>query len=281
MASVRAVRQAGERARRARRFSRRSRCRPGREESGGALPLPRLLGAGAVFLPLNTAYTDVEVAYFVEDAEPKLIVCDPARREAFSPQPQRQCATVETLDAGGAGTLTEQAAGLSTDFATAFCWPNDTAAILYTSGTTGRSKGAMLSHENLASNAAALVDAWRFTPHDVLLHALPIYHTHGLFVAINTVMLSGGSMIFLPKFDAGELVRLMPKATGLMGVPTFYTRLLKSRPDATGDRPHAPVHLRIGAASCRNASGICRANRPRHPRTLWHDRDRNEHVEPL
>src|SRR4029077_6572480 len=101
------------------------------------------------------------------------------------------------------------------------------AAILYTSGTTGRSKGAMLTHDNLASNAKTLVDYWRFTDKDVLLHALPVYHTHGLFVASNTVMLSGGSMIFLQKFDADEVMRLLPKATAMMGVPTFYTRLLK------------------------------------------------------
>ncbi len=103
---------------------------------------------------------------------------------------------------------------------------DDLAAILYTSGTTGRSKGAMLTHGNLASNAVALIETWRFSASDVLLHALPIFHTHGLFVASNVVLMSGASMMFLPKFDPNEIFRLMPRATAMMGVPTFYVRLL-------------------------------------------------------
>ena len=142
---------------------------------------------------------------------------------------------------------------------------DDLAAILYTSGTTGRSKGAMLTHDNLASNAETLADYWRFTDKDVLLHALPIYHTHGLFVASNTVMLSGGAMIFLPKFDADEVMRLLPKATSMMGVPTFYTRLLK-HPGLTQSRlrAYAAVHLGLGAAARRDACRIP-ATRPVTP----------------
>ena len=159
---------------------------------------------------------------------------------------------------------------------------DDLAAILYTSGTTGRSKGAMLTHENLASNALTLKDAWRFSADDVLIHALPIYHTHGLFVASNVALLSGASMIFLPKFDADEILRLMPRATVMMGVPTFYMRLLQ-HPGLTRE---ATRHMRLfvsglGAASGRNAPRMAGPHRPRHPRALRHDRDQHEHLEPL
>ena len=174
--------------------------------------------AGAVFLPLNTAYTLPEVAYFVGDAEPRLVVCAADRLDAIAAMgPQ----TV-TLAA-----LADHATTLSPDFDDVARGPDDLAAILYTSGTTGRSKGAMLSHRNLASNAETLVTSWRFTAQDVLLHALPIFHAHGLFVATNVILLSGGSMIFLAKFDPAEILRLLPQATVMMGVPTFYVRLLQ------------------------------------------------------
>ncbi|GGE95847.1 malonyl-CoA synthase [Stappia taiwanensis] len=184
--------------------------------------------AGAVFLPLNTAYTPAEVAYFVGDAEPALLVCDPARTEALTPIAGKVGCRLETLDGNGKGSLATLAGEASGDFADVPRGPDDLAAILYTSGTTGRSKGAMLSHENLASNARMLVEYWRFTDKDVLLHALPIFHTHGLFVASNVTLLAGGSMLFLPKFDLAEVLRLMPRATTMMGVPTFYARLLGS-----------------------------------------------------
>lgn len=197
--------------------------------------------AGVIFVPLNTAYTPAEIAYFVGDAEPKLLVCDPSRREALADAAGRVAARIETLDASGKGSLAalaDAAAPVSRD---AERGADDIAAILYTSGTTGRSKGAMLSHDNLASNALTLVDLWRFTAKDVLLHALPIYHTHGLFVATNVVLFAGASMIFLPKFDADEVMRLMPRATAMMGVPTFYTRLLK-HPGLTRE---ATRHMRL------------------------------------
>ena len=188
------------------------------------------LRAGAALLPLNTAYTLAELEYFIGDAGPRVVVCAPERHEAIAALGARLgVAAVETLGAGGDGSLMELAAGMSADFTTVARRPDDLAGILYTSGTTGRSKGAMLTHRNLAANAETLKEYWRFTSGDVLLHALPIFHTHGLFVAINTVLMAGASMLFLPKFDAGEVFRLLPRATVMMGVPTFYTRLLQDK----------------------------------------------------
>jgi malonyl-CoA/methylmalonyl-CoA synthetase len=182
--------------------------------------------AGAVFLPLNTAYTLSELDYFIGDAEPGLIVCDPAALAGVEALAAKVGARVATLDARGQGSLMELAAGQPARFATVPRDAGDLAAICYTSGTTGRSKGAMLTHENLASNAATLVDLWRFTAADILIHALPIHHVHGLFVATNVTLMAGASMIFRAKFDAAETLSLFPRATALMGVPTFYTRLL-------------------------------------------------------
>ena len=184
--------------------------------------------AGAVYLPLNTAYTLNELEYFIGDAEPSLVVCDPARAEGIGAIAAKVGARVETLGADGNGSLTEAAAKAPAQFETVARADDDLAAILYTSGTTGRSKGAMLTHDNLASNSLTLVDYWRFTDKDVLIHALPIYHTHGLFVASNVTLFARASMIFLPKFDPERIIGLMGRATVLMGVPTFYTRLLQS-----------------------------------------------------
>jgi malonyl-CoA/methylmalonyl-CoA synthetase len=192
------------------------------------------LRAGAVYLPLNTAYTLPELGYFVGDAEPSLIVCDPAAKAGVDELAVVSGARVETLDAAGKGSLAELARRQPTQFETIARSDEDLAAIVYTSGTTGRSKGAMLTHANLASNARTLVGSWRFGPDDVLIHALPIYHVHGLFVGINVLLMAGGTMIFLPKFDAVEILGLMPRATALMGVPTFYTRLLR-QPGLTRD----------------------------------------------
>lgn len=182
--------------------------------------------AGAIFLPLNTAYTPSEVEYFVGNAEPGLVVCDGASHAALAPIIEKAGARLLTLDGDGTGTLTVDAARKADRFDTVARGGDDLAAFLYTSGTTGRSKGAMLTHDNLLSNARSLVEAWRFTADDVLLHALPIFHTHGLFVACNVILLAGGSMIFLPSFKTDEAIGLLPKATSMMGVPTFYTRLL-------------------------------------------------------
>jgi malonyl-CoA/methylmalonyl-CoA synthetase len=181
--------------------------------------------AGAIFLPLNTAYTLAELSYFFSDAQPKLVVCDPRHRDAILTAVPPG-GTVETLDAAGAGSLSLAAAAMPPEFSDVPRGADDLAAILYTSGTTGRSKGAMLTHGNLASNAQTLAKLWRFTPSDVLIHALPIFHTHGLFVAVNVTLVTGSSMIFLPKFDPAKILPLMSRATALMGVPTFYVRLL-------------------------------------------------------
>jgi malonyl-CoA/methylmalonyl-CoA synthetase len=184
------------------------------------------LRAGAVFLPLNTAYTLPELDYFLADAEPRVVVCDPARAGAVAELPGAKGATVLTLGGDGRGSLTAAAEALPTGFETVARAPDDLAALLYTSGTTGRSKGAMLTHDNLAANALTLREAWGFTAADVLLHALPIYHTHGLFVAINTTLLAGARMIFLPRFDPEAVIAALPRASVMMGVPTHYVRLL-------------------------------------------------------
>ena len=181
------------------------------------------LRAGLVYLPLNTGYQRSELHYFFDDAKPRVIVCRP---EALGMVATLAAdATVLTVDARG-GELLDRAQGEPSRFETAVSRPDDLAAILYTSGTTGRSKGASLTHRNLASNALALVETWAFTRGDVLLHALPIYHVHGLFVAIHCALLSGARILWLPKFDAAEVIELLPGATVMMGVPTFYTRLL-------------------------------------------------------
>ncbi|MER9052139.1 malonyl-CoA synthase [Mesorhizobium sp. M0923] len=185
------------------------------------------LRAGAIFLPLNIAYTLTELDYFFRDAEPRLVVCDPARAGEIGALAQTSGAAVATLGSKGEGSLTDRASEAAVDFHDVARGPDDLAAILYTSGTTGRSKGAMLSHENLASNARVLVDLWRFTAADVLIHALPVFHTHGLFVATNVVLMAGASMLFETKFDPTRIVSLLPRATALMGVPTFYVRLLQ------------------------------------------------------
>ncbi len=184
------------------------------------------LRIGALFLPLNTAYTAPELEYFLGDAEPRVAVIDPSALDRLRPLAAQHGTKLLTLDAQGQGTLTEQAGQAPGSFENAVRGLGDLAAILYTSGTTGRSKGAMLSQNNLLSNAKTLVKAWRFTAQDTLLHALPIFHVHGLFVAMNITLLAGGKAIFLPKFDLDVMIEKMPQATSLMGVPTFYTRLL-------------------------------------------------------
>jgi malonyl-CoA/methylmalonyl-CoA synthetase len=193
------------------------------------------LRAGAVYLPLNTAYTPAEIGYFVGDAKPLLFVCDPASRDSLAAALAGLAdLPIESLSADGGGSLQQQADVADKEFADVAAAPDDLAAILYTSGTTGRSKGAMLTQDNLTSNAEALVDAWHFTGEDVLLHILPIFHTHGLFVATNTVLLAGASMLFLHRFDLDTALSLFPKSTAMMGVPTHYSRLL-SRADFNRD----------------------------------------------
>src|SRR6201989_737937 len=199
--------------------------------------------AGAVYLPLNTVYTLNELEYFITDAEPSLVVCDPSKAEGIGAIAAKVGARVLTLGADSKGSLTDAAGKGSPEFATVERNDDDLAAILYTSGTTGRSKGAMLTHDNLASNSLSLVGYWRFTDKDVLIHALPIYHTHGLFVATNVTLFARGSMIFLEKFDAAQVLSLMPRATVLMGVPTFYVRLLQSPALTKASTKHMRVFI--------------------------------------
>lgn len=193
------------------------------------------LSIGAIFVPLNSAYTPAEMDYFIGNAEPRLIITDSANLEKLAPIAEKYNTRIESLVKNGFDKIcAEQSSQLiPTD-----CDSNDLAIFIYTSGTTGRSKGAMLSHGNLLSNAEVLVAQWRFTADDVLLHALPIYHLHGLCVACNIAFASGGSMIFLPKFDIDSILEFIPRATTMMGVPTFYTRLLNDArftSDATRD----------------------------------------------
>jgi malonyl-CoA/methylmalonyl-CoA synthetase len=184
------------------------------------------LQTGAIYLPLNTAYTAAELAHFLGDAEPRLVVADPAGEAALAPLTEAAGARLTFLDAAGRGPLAEAADAASPDPAIAIASRDDIAAILYTSGTTGRSKGAMLSHGNLAANIEALIEAWDYRESDILIHALPLFHTHGLFVALGMTLAAGASAHLLPKFDADAVVSLMPRSTVLMGVPTFYARLL-------------------------------------------------------
>jgi malonyl-CoA/methylmalonyl-CoA synthetase len=183
--------------------------------------------AGYVYLPLNTAYRAAEVAYFINDAEPSVVVCSPQNfgwvsQIAFMSGAKH----VFTLGDDRTGSLLVRATHQSNSFDTLDKHPDDVAAILYTSGTTGRSKGAMLTHWNLASNTLVLQDYWRWQAGDVLLHALPLFHVHGLFVASHGALLNGSKMIFLPKFDSTEVARHLPRSTVFMGVPTYYVRLL-------------------------------------------------------
>ena len=177
------------------------------------------LRAGAALLPINPASTDAEVAHVVADAQPSLLVHDPSRTPPPGPE-------ARTVDAGGAGTFTDVVNEQADAFDDVRQRPDDLAAVLYTSGTTGAPKGAMLTHRNLAANAATLADVWGFRADDVLLHALPVFHTHGLFVAIHCVLASGSQMVFLPRFDVDAVLAALPRCTVFMGVPTYYTRLL-------------------------------------------------------
>ncbi len=198
--------------------------------------------AGAVYLPLNTAYTASELSYFLGDAEPAVAVCRPQDKTALETVAREASVPrLETLGAAADGSLMAHVASAPETFTDVARAADDLAAILYTSGTTGRSKGAMLTQRNLSSNADALVETWRFTAADRLLHALPIFHTHGLFTATNTILRAGASMLWLPKFDLDAVMRLLPKATCMMGVPTFYSRMLQSE----ALTPEFVKHIRV------------------------------------
>ena len=223
-----------------------------------------VLRTGAAYLPLNTAYRAAEIGYFLGDAEPKVVVGRPEAETELTGIAARTNTAVLTLGQAGDGSLIAESRELDADFAAVPAAGDDLAALLYTSGTTGRSKGAMLSHRNLASNAQALHRIWGFQPDDLLLHALPIFHTHGLFVATNCALLNGGGMLFLPRFDAADVIRLLPRATVMMGVPTFYTRLLE-RPD-------------FGPEACRNMRLFISGSAPLLEETFEAFRGRSGHT---
>ena len=183
------------------------------------------LRGGFVFLPLNPAYANEELAYFIGDAEPAVHVSAPSRASEAE-QLAKPPGCVATLDAAGGGDLLEGLAALLAAAPPVDCSDDAAAVILYTSGTTGRSKGAVLSHGNLAANAEALHTAWGFEANDTLLHVLPVFHAHGLFVALNTTLWNATGMHFLPRFETDDVLRWLPESTVMMGVPTHYTRLL-------------------------------------------------------
>ena len=184
--------------------------------------------AGCVFLPLNTAYTSSELDYFINDVEPRLVVVGDNAMNSLALLAKEIGSEIMSLNGDETGTLAAVAKNESPVFEAVARNSEDLAAILYTSGTTGKSKGAKLCHRNLLSNAKVISEAWQFTADDILLHMLPVYHTHGLFVAINLLAMVGGSIIFLPKFNVEDALSWMPKSTSMMGIPTFYTRLLNS-----------------------------------------------------
>lgn len=223
------------------------------------------LRAGFVYLPLNSAYQQAELAYFIDNAAPSVVVCSPANfpwlsKLAFT----AGVAYVFTLDESRGGSLLARAAMQASHFKTREIQANQLAAILYTSGTTGRSKGAMLSHGNLSSNALVLKEFWQWNKLDVLLHALPIFHVHGLFVASNGALINGSKMIWLARFDAAKVVQHLPRATVMMGVPTMYVRLL-AEPGFT-------------AEACRNARVFISGSAPLLIETFREFRSRSGHL---
>jgi malonyl-CoA/methylmalonyl-CoA synthetase len=185
------------------------------------------LRAGLCFLPLNTAYQRAELTYFLKDAEPRVVVCRAQSVASLTKLcDEARVPHLYSLDEHGKGTLADALRDAPTQFKDPALGEDDLAVIVYTSGTTGRSKGAMVTHRNLTSNAQVLRDFWRFTERDVLLHALPIFHVHGLFVAVHTTLVAGARMLFHRRFDPKAVIAALPAATAMMGVPTFYTRLL-------------------------------------------------------
>lgn len=213
------------------------------------------LRAGMIYVPLNPAYRDLELEHFLDDAEPALVVCAPERLDALRVlTAARGIAAVHTLDAAGHGSLPEAARACNPCTEIAPADAEDIAVILYTSGTTGKPKGAMITHRNLASNATTLHRAWGFRNGDVLLHALPIFHIHGLFVAVHTALLNASTLLFLPKFDAAHVVAQLPRASVFMGVPTYYTRLL--------------AESAFGREACRNMRLFTCGSAPLLPQTF-------------
>ena len=187
------------------------------------------LRSGLVYHPLNTAYKSSELSFFIKNAEPTIVVCSTEAIDTYKSIVSKEgIKTFLTLDSDGSGTLMQEAARFSNNCETKQCKGSETAALLYSSGTTGQPKGIVLSHDNLLKNGETLVNTWGFSSSDRLLHMLPIYHVHGLFVGLNTIFLSGASMIWCEDFNAEEAIENLPDCTVMMGVPTYYTRLLSN-----------------------------------------------------
>lgn len=201
-----------------------------------------VLRLGAIYLPLNVGYTLAELAFFLADAEPRVFFCGEDQfedKQALARQ--HGISRVLLMRADGSGALDDCDTGASAEYPTQARAADDTALILYTSGTTGKPKGAMITHGNLRANGQALVDRWQFTSRDVLLHALPLFHAHGLFISCHCALFTASEILFLEKFDAPTVIELLPRASVMMGVPTFYTRLL----DEPGFGAHVARHVRV------------------------------------
>ena len=227
-----------------------------------------VLRAGYVYLPLNTAYQASEIEYFIGNAEPAVVVCSPKSLAWIQTIADAAKVTrVFTLDDAGGGTLMQAATDYPATHIIATKRADDLAAILYTSGTTGRSKGAMLSHHNLLSNALTLKDCWGWSAVDVLIHALPIFHVHGLFVASHCALLSGAKMIWFSKFDPNAVLARLPDATVFMGVPTLYVRLLAHAEPA-----------RLSRETCKNMRLFVAGSAPLLIETFNAWRDRTGHT---
>src|SRR3989344_8720770 len=223
------------------------------------------LRANLIYLPLNTACRQAEIEYFLNDAEPRFVLCDPSALDIVRTlTAARGIEHIFTLDAQGHGTLPDACAGTAPEFTAVATRDDDVAVILYTSGTTGKPKGAMLAHGNLVSNAKALHQAWGWRADDVLLHALPLFHIHGLFVACHCALLGASTMLFLAKFNADTVVRLLPRATVFMGVPTYYTRLL--------------AEPAFGREACRSMRLFTCGSAPLLPQTFHEFRERTGHT---
>jgi malonyl-CoA/methylmalonyl-CoA synthetase len=237
---------------------------------------------GVIFLPLNTAYTDAEIDYFLSDAEPALFICDPDRANGLIDITGKHDTQILTLGANENGSFADLVVTQPESAPVADRSAEDIAALLYTSGTTGRSKGAMLTQGNLLSNAEVLIREWRITKADRLLHALPVFHAHGLFVAVNTSLLAGAQLIYLPAFVVDDVLVAMPKATTMMGVPTFYTRLLDDARFTHDVASHMRLFISGSAPLLAETHKAFEARTgPSHSRALWHDRNRHEHNQSL
>lgn len=187
------------------------------------------LRSGLVYHPLNTAYKSSELSFFIENAEPTIVICSTEAVDTYRSIVSKEgIKAFLTLDSDGSGTLMQEAARFSSNCETRQSKGSETAALLYSSGTTGQPKGIVLSHDNLLKNGETLVNTWAFSSSDQLLHMLPIYHVHGLFVGLNTILLSGASMVWCEGFNAEEAIENLPNCTVMMGVPTYYTRLLSN-----------------------------------------------------